>query len=168
MVSKEVLEFGRRSLSHMKPSLNICSECETWFVQRTWKSHKQWHVREPHALGTALQRITFQLHPTSQESCVVDMSCWQSSAGCSQGQKCCSCLSFPSNPSSFWAAEVKQCGAVLVGRWCGYVVTEVSVFVFCSNCSELPAGKHGTEFCISPCDTGVLSRTNLQNQRCRI
>lgn len=76
LVSKEVLEFGRRSLSHMKPPLNICSECETWFVQRTWKSHKQWHLREPPVLGTALEGIIFQLHPTSQESCV-DMSCWQ-------------------------------------------------------------------------------------------
>lgn len=132
MVSKGVLEFGRRSLSHMKPPLNICSECETWFVQRTWKSHKQWHLREPPALGTALEGIIFQLHPTSQESCVVDMSCWQSSAGCSQGHECCSCFSFPSNPSSFWAAEEKQPGAVLVGREvCGYVVTEVRLKYSC-------------------------------------
>lgn len=154
-------------MSHMRPSLNICSECETWFVQRTWKSHKQWHLREPHALGTALEGIIFQLHPTSQESCAVAMSCWQSSAGCSQGQKCCSCLSFPSNPSSFWAAQEKQPGAVLVGREvCSYAVTEVPVLV--ASCTELPAGKHGIEFCVLPCDKGVLLKTNLQNQSCRI
>lgn len=62
-------------MSHMKPPLNICSECEM-VLQRTWKSHKQWHLREPPVLGTALEGIIFQLHPTSQESCV-DMSCWQ-------------------------------------------------------------------------------------------
>lgn len=111
LVSKAVLEFGRRSLSHRKPSLNISLNVKHGLCRGHGKVTSSGISGSPVLWGLGL---FFSSIPHPRKAVLYTRAVGR--AGCSQGQKCCSCLSFPSKPSSVQAAGEKQPGAVLVGR----------------------------------------------------